>query len=86
LLTLNFHNVGDQRTTAAKRHWVLEKTEELSQPIYYKDMLTLEWKPAIILRWKCGYAYVSMGNKEIWLPTKFIKIRSDQEKNFFEFF
>ena len=26
------------------------KNEELSQPIDYKDGMTLEWKPAIILR------------------------------------
>ena len=28
-----------------------KKIEELGQPIYYKDVLTLEWKPAIALRW-----------------------------------
>jgi hypothetical protein len=32
------------------------------------------------VRWGCGYAYVSIGNENIWLPTKLIKVRSDQEE------
>lgn len=43
-------------------------------------MLTLEWKPAIALRWGCGYAYISTGNEKICIPTKLTKIRSDQGK------
>ena len=31
-------------------------------------MLTLEWKPAIVLRWGHGYAYVSIGNKKYGYP------------------
>ena len=42
--------------------------------------LALEWKSSIILIWGCGYAHVSPGNEDIWLPTKLIKIRSDQGK------
>lgn len=34
-----------------------KKNEELSQPIYYKDVLTLEWKPAIALRKGSGFVY-----------------------------
>lgn len=39
--------------------------------------MTLKWKAAIVLKWKCHYAYVSTGNENIWLPPQFIKIRSD---------
>lgn len=45
-----------KRTTAAERHWVTknktkQKTEELGQTIYYKDVLTsLWWNPAVVLR------------------------------------
>lgn len=60
-----------------ERHWVIEKSEELGQSIYYKAVLTLEWKPEILLRWGCGYGYVSTGNEKIWLPTKPINIISD---------
>lgn len=73
-------------TTAAERHWVTknktkQKTEELSQTIYYKDVLTsLWWNPAVVLRWRHGYVYVSRGTEKIWLPTKLIKIRSYQGK------
>lgn len=78
LLTLNFLNIGEKGTTASERHWVIEKTEEVGQPIDYKDVLTLGWKPAIVLRWGHGYAYVSTGNEKIWLSTQLIKIRSDK--------
>lgn len=54
-LILNFLTVGEKRTRATERHWVIEKTEELDQPIDYKDVLTLGWKPAIVLRWGHGY-------------------------------
>ena len=27
-------------------------------------MLTLKWNSAIILRWGCGYAYISTGNEK----------------------
>ena len=46
-----------------------KKNEELGQPIYYKDVLTLEWKPAIVLRWGCCHGNVSTGNEKIWLLT-----------------
>lgn len=58
-----------------------KKTEELGQPMYYKDMLILDWRLAIVLRCECGgYTYVSTGNEKIWLPTKLIKIRSNKGK------
>ena len=62
MLTRNFLHVGEKGITAAD--WVTEKTEEVGQPIYYKDVLTSEWKPAIVLRWLCGYMYVLQGMKE----------------------
>ena len=45
------------------------------------DVLTLEWKLAIVLRWESGHAYVSIIIKKVWLPAKHIKIRSDQGKS-----
>ena len=65
MLTLNFLNVDNKKEQQAERHWVIktnkqtnkqtkpkkQKTEELSQPIHYKHMFTLEWKPVIVLRW-----------------------------------
>jgi hypothetical protein len=43
------------------------KSEELGQPIYYKDMLTLEWKQERVLKWGYGYALVSKVMKKIQL-------------------
>jgi hypothetical protein len=52
LLTLNFLNVGKnkqkkrkKKNPAAESHWSIEKkSEELGQPVYYKDELIFEWK------------------------------------------
>lgn len=64
LSTLNFLNVVEKGTTAAKRCCAMEKTEELGPPIYYKGVFTFEWKTAIVFRWGCGYAYASTGNEK----------------------
>lgn len=48
----------------------MDEGEELGQPICCKDALTLEWKPAIVLRSGCGYSYTSMGNEKLQLVPK----------------
>ena len=55
------------------------KTAELNQPIYFKDVLTSEWKSRSMLCWSRGYAFVSTGSKKSWIPSKLIKIRFDRE-------
>lgn len=47
-------NQGFLLLTKAQRHGVLEKTVDLNQPIYYKDVKTSEWKSANILCWAHG--------------------------------
>jgi hypothetical protein len=82
LLTLSFLNVGE-KGTAAQKHCVIKKKEKKKKPWGTKptNALTLEWRPAIVLlKWGCGYTYVSTGNEIIWLGTKLRKIRSDQGK------
>ncbi|KAL6084245.1 hypothetical protein STEG23_037991, partial [Scotinomys teguina] len=78
LLTLNFLNANEKRTTAAERHWIIEKTAELNQPVYFKDVLTSEWKPGYVLRCGRGFAFISTGEDNLWIPSKLIK-----EKLFF---
>ncbi|KAL6045669.1 hypothetical protein STEG23_015755 [Scotinomys teguina] len=73
LLTLNFLNANEKGTTAAERHWIIEKTAELNQPIYFKDVLTSEWKPGYVLRWGRGFAFISTGEDKLWIPSKLIK-------------
>lgn len=34
LLTLNFLNVNETGSTAAEKHWILERTARLKQPVY----------------------------------------------------
>ena len=50
LLTLNFLNTNEKETTAAERHWIIEKSSELNKPMYFKDVLISQWKPGNVLR------------------------------------
>lgn len=43
-----FLNANEAGTTAAERHWTVKKAE-LNQPVYYKNILTSEWKPRKVL-------------------------------------
>ena len=67
-------------TTVAERHWILEKSAELNQPIYFKDVLTSQWKPGDVLHWGRGFALVSTGEGKLWIPSKLIKVRFEEEK------
>jgi hypothetical protein len=49
LLTFNFSNVNETSNTAAEKHWILERTDELNQLTYFKDMSPLEWKSGNVL-------------------------------------
>ena len=64
LLTLNFLNANEKGTAAAERHWIFEKTTELNQSIYFKDVLTSEWKLRHVLCWGTGFTFVSAGEKK----------------------
>jgi hypothetical protein len=46
LLTLKFLNAHEQNTITAERQWIVgkKKTMELIQSVYFKVILTLEWK------------------------------------------
>ena len=54
----------------------MERTTELNQPAYIKDILTSEWKMGNVLHW--GYAYVSTGKEKLWFASKLIKLRHDK--------
>ena len=45
------------------------KTAELNQPIYFKNICTLEWKLGNVLCWGRGYAFVCTDKGQI-LPRK----------------
>ena len=64
-LTLNFLNANEKGTTAAERHWTIERTSELNQPVYFKDVLTSEWKPGDVLHWIKDFALVSTGEEKL---------------------
>lgn len=76
---MNFLNADEKGQTAAERHWTTEKTSELNQPVYFKDVITSVWKQGYVLRWGRGYAFVSTGEEKVWVPSKLIKIRSEQK-------
>ena len=60
LLTAN-----EKGTTAAERHWIIEKTSELNQLVYFKDILTSQWKPGEVLYWRRGFVLVSTGEEKL---------------------
>ena len=63
-----------------ERHWVVEKkTTELNQLIYFKDVLTSEWKPGHVLHWGRNFSFISTGEEKLWIPSKLIKIVYEQE-------
>ena len=78
MLILKFLNANEQRTAVAARHWIVEGIAELNQPRYFRDVLASEWKSGNVLRWGRGCAFVSTGNKKLWILSKLIKIRFDQ--------
>ncbi|ERE85983.1 Integrase, retroviral containing protein [Cricetulus griseus] len=80
LLTLNFLNANEKGQIAAERHWTTEKTAELNQPVYFKDVLTSVWKLGHVIRWGRGFALVSTGEEKLWIPLKLIKIHIEKEK------
>ena len=49
LLTWNFLNANEKGTTVAERHSIREKSSELNQPVYFKDVLTSQWKSGDVL-------------------------------------
>ena len=57
-----------------------KKTSELNQPVYFKEILTSEWKLGDVLnRGRC-FALVSIGEEKPWIPSKLIKIPFEKEK------
>ena len=71
---MNFLNANEKGTTAAERHWIMEKSAELNQPVYIKDVLTSQWNPVDVLRWVRGFTLVSTGEEKLWIPSKLIKV------------
>lgn len=67
-------------STLSKSHQGYRKKVELNHPIYYKDALTSEWKQVKVLHWVHGFAYSPIGNEKLWIPSKLIKIRIEQER------
>lgn len=73
LFTLNFLN-SNEKGTAMERQWTTEKTTELNQSVFFKNVLISEQKPEYVLCWGRSLAFVSTGEEKIWVPSKLIKI------------
>ena len=68
-------HVGQTPLTFTKRETLgyRKKPIELKHPIYYKDVLTSEWKPSKVLHWRHEFVHISTGNEKPWIPSKLIK-------------
>ncbi|CAO2626045.1 Gag-Pro-Pol polyprotein [Lemmus lemmus] len=81
VLTLDFLNANEKGTTAAERHWIIQKSSELNQRVYFKDVLTSQWKPGDVLLLGRDFALVSTGEEKLWIKSKLIKIWFEKEKS-----
>ena len=52
---------------------------ELNQLIHFKDVLTSEMKVGHVLHWRRGFAFASTMKEMLWIPSKLINIRFQQE-------
>ena len=57
-----------------------KKTTELNQPVYFKDVLTSEWKSGDALHWESGVVLVSTRVDKLWIPSRLIKIQFEKQK------
>lgn len=60
-------NAKETDSTTVKKHWNVERSAELNQPIY---MITSEWKEGHVLHWGEVFVFVSMGEEKLWIPIK----------------
>ena len=60
------------KTPQLLKDWIVERTIELNQPVYIKDILTSEWKMCYAGR---RVMSVSRGKEKLWVPFKLIKMR-----------
>ena len=65
-----------------ERYWIIENNAELNQPVYFKDMLTSEWRPGYVLHWGRGFAFVYTGEEKLRIPSKLTKIRYELKRAF----
>lgn len=57
-----------------------EKTSELNQLVYFKDVMTSVWKQGYVLHWGRGFAFVFTGEEKLWISSKWMKIQFEKEK------
>ena len=70
----------NKKKVAAERHWIM-KTAKLNRAIYFKNILTSKWKLDNMSCCGRGYAFVSMGNKNLWIPSRLVEIRFDRGRH-----
>ena len=58
-----------------------KKTFKLNQLVYFKDVLTSEWKSENVLHWGRGFIRISTGEEKQWIPPILIKIWFEKEKS-----
>ena len=47
-------------------------SSELNEPVYFKDVLTSQWKPGDGLCWRSGFVIISTEEEKLWIPLKLI--------------
>ena len=83
VLALNFL-IDEKQRAAAKRPGIEKGTVEMNQCTYFRKALTLKklkdvfvkWKSKML--WRSSFAFVSTGNKRLWIHSRLICTWFDQ--------
>ena len=67
---------AEEGAAAAKRQLIIN-VAGFSQPIYFENSLTLNFKSKYMLLLKRGFAFVSIVGERLWIHSALTKIRFD---------
>lgn len=72
--------IADEQTRAAEKHGAVKGTAGLNQSRNLRDVLTPKGNSENVLHWVRVYAFASIGNERVWIPSNLIKTKFDLEK------
>lgn len=72
--------IADEQTRAAEKHGAVKGTAGLNQSRNLRDVLTPKGNSENVLHWERVYAFASIGNERVWIPSNLIKTKFYLEK------
>lgn len=71
--------IADEQMRAAEKHGNVKGTAGLNQSRYLRDVLSPKENSENVSHWERVYAFASIGNERVWIPSNLIKTKSDLE-------